>query len=142
MHFIGTDLDLKGLSGGTDQSRVQRLIHVCLGHCNIILETSRNRFIHLMDRSQHRVTVPDRADNDTDSKQIIYLFERFFLIEHLSVNTEEMLYTTVNHTLNTGLMNMAPDFYGDLLYIVFTFTLALLNLGDEIVVDIRIKILE
>jgi hypothetical protein len=95
-----------------------------------------------MDRSQHCVTVPDRADYHTDSKQIIYLFERFFLVKHLSVNTEEMLYTTVNHTLNTGLMNMAPDFYGDLLYIVFTFTLALLNLGDEIVVDIRIKILE
>ena len=106
-HFIGPDLDFKGLAGRSDQRRVQGLIHVCLRHGNVVLETPGDRFIHLVDGSKHSVAVANRTYDDTDSKEVIYLLEGFMLIEHLAVNAEKVLDAAVNDAFDTG----SPDVF-------------------------------
>ena len=57
MHFHGTDLDFKRLTGASDNRRMQGLVHIGLRHGNIVLETSGYGFIHFMDNSQRSITI-------------------------------------------------------------------------------------
>ncbi|MNY57268.1 hypothetical protein D3C86_1934500 [compost metagenome] len=43
VHFPGTDLHFCRLSAGTYNCGVQRLIHICFGHGDIVLETAGHR---------------------------------------------------------------------------------------------------
>ena len=142
VHLIGADLDLKGLSGRTDERRVQGLIHVCLGHCDIVLEPAGDGLIHLMDRAEHGITVTDGADDDAYGKEVINLFKGFLLVEHFAIDTEEMFDSSVHFSFDAGFQKMLLDFYCDLLDIVFPLMLFLLNFGTEIIVDIGIKIFQ
>ena len=49
VHLKCTDLDFKRLAIRTDQGRMKRLVHVLFRHRDVILETARNRLVHLMD---------------------------------------------------------------------------------------------
>ena len=142
MHFVGSDLDLKGLACRADEGCVQGLIHVCLGHGNVVLEPARDGLIHLMNGAEHCIAVPDRADDHADSKEIVDLLQRLFLVEHLAVDAEEMFDTSVDLALNAGFMDMMPYLYGDLLDVALTLALSLLDLCGKIIIDIGIQILE
>jgi hypothetical protein len=44
VHLVGTDLDLERLARGTDDRGVQGLVHVELGHGDIVFETPGSGF--------------------------------------------------------------------------------------------------
>ena len=80
MHLIGTDLDLKRLSGRSDQRCVQGLIHIRLRHRDIIFKTAGDRFVHLVDHTQSCVTVFYGVHDDADREDIVDLVQRLVLV--------------------------------------------------------------
>ena len=140
MHFISSDLNLEGLPGASNQRRVQRLIHVCLGHRNIILKTSRNRLVHLVDYAQRRITVLNRIYDNPDSKQVINLVDGLMLVLHLFVNAEEMLDTTVNLSFDSRLFDVLGNLVHDSLNILFALAFAHRDLVHQIIINVRFEI--
>ncbi len=100
VHVKRADLYFKGLSCGTYQGGVQRLIHVWLWHGDVIFESPRNRLIHLMNYAQHRIAVSDRIYNYANGEQIINLIKSLILIYHFFVDAKEMLCAPVNESLD------------------------------------------
>jgi len=68
MHFIRTNLNFKRLTGRTNQRRMQRLVMIRFRHRNVVLKTSRNRFIHLMNNTKCRVALLIIVHNNTNRK--------------------------------------------------------------------------
>ncbi len=140
VHLIGSDLDFERLPRAADQRRVQRLIHIGLGHRYIILETPRNRLIHLMDHTQRRITVPHRIHNNTHCEQIIDLIYGLILILHFLVNAEKVFDTPVDLCFDTRMFYVYCHFVYDCLDILLTIALADCDLVHQIIVGFRLQI--
>ena len=125
MHLLCTDLNFKRLSCRSHQSRMQRLVHIRFRHGDIVFESPRNRCVHLMDHTQRRITVFDRIYDNAYGKQIIHLIQRLILIDHLFVNAEEMLHSSIYFCLNMGILHMVRDLCHDLLHKLFPLCLSL-----------------
>ena len=142
MHLIGTDLDLKRLSGRSDQRCVQGLIHIRLRHRDIVLKASRDRLVHLMDHTERRITVLYGLHDNTDRKQIIDLVDRLSLVFHLFIDTEKMLCASLNIRLDACRFDALFHLADKLLHIIITHTLSECHLLDQIIVRFRFEILE
>ena len=90
VHIVGANLYLKGFSVLTQQRRMQRLIHILLGYCNIIFKTQGNRFPHRVDRSQNSVTILDAGYDDPDCNQVVNLLKDLVLFLHLFIDAVNM----------------------------------------------------
>ena len=142
MHLIGTDLDLKRLSGRSDQRCVQGLMHVRFWHGNVIFEPARDRFIHLMDDTKCRITVFYGIHDNTDRKQIIDLVDCLSLVFHLFIDTEKMLCASLNIRLDACRFDALFHLADKLLHIIITHTLSECHLLDQIIVRFRFEIFE
>ena len=142
VHLKCTDLDLKWLAVRSDQCRMQGLVHVLFRHCNIILETPRDRLVHLMDDTERRITVFDRINDDTHGKQIIDLVKRLILVDHLFVNAEKVLCPSVDLRLDSGCLDVLADRFYDLIDEFLTCILFQCNFFDQIVIDFRLQIFQ
>ena len=140
MHVIGTYLDLERLTGLSDKRRMKRLIHIGLGHGDVILKPSRNRLIHLMNDTKSRIAVFYRRNNDPYSKKIVYLIESLVLIAHLLIYTEEVLDSTVDVTDDSGICNSLSHIGTDILNVFLSLALSYGNLLHKIIVNIGFKI--
>ena len=142
MHLIGTDLDLKGLAVAADQRRVERLVHIGLRHGDIVLEASGDRLIHFMDHAQGRIAVLYRINDNPHRENIIDLIQRFMLIQHFLINTEEVLHPAFHFAFDLRVLHVAADFRFDLINEVFP---GLAGQGDgllQILIDLRLQIAE
>ena len=110
MHLKGTDLYFKRLSVRSDQCGVQRLIHIGLWHGNVIFKSAWNGLVHLMDHAKCCITVLHSIYQDSYRKQVINLINSLILIDHLLINTEEMLHTAIYLSFDICLYHML--FYG------------------------------
>ena len=90
---------------------MQGLIHIGLRHGDIILETSRNRLVHFMNDTECRITVLHGIYNNTHGKNVVNLVECLILVDHLSVNGEEVLDTSVNLCFNARIADVHADFF-------------------------------
>ena len=142
VHFKCTDLDFKRLTVWTDQCGVQRLIHIRLRHSNVVLETSRDRFIHLMYDPQGRITVFHCIYNDPHREQIIDLVQGLILIYHFFVNAEEVLDPAVDLGMDPGVVDMLPDLSHDLIDESLTFASFQIDLFHQIIIDFRFQIFQ
>ena len=140
MHLMSADLHLKRLSRRTHQCRMQRLVHIRLWHSDIILKSARNRCIHLVDHTQCRITVLDGIYYNTYSKQVINLVNCFILIHHFLIDTEEMLYPSVNIRINIRILNMIRYFLNNLLDKFFSFCLTCIDLIYQIIKHLWLQI--
>ena len=86
MHFVSSYLYLKRLSIRCNKCCMKRLVIIRLRHCNIILETSRNRLIHFVYYTKCRITVFYSVNLDSYCKYVIYLVKRLILVNHFSVD--------------------------------------------------------
>ena len=139
VHFIGTDLDLKGLACAADERGMERLVHIWLRHGDIVFKAARYRLIHLMDHAQSRIAVLHRFYHDAHGKKIINLIQGLILLDHLFVDTEKVLYPSAYRSLDTGLIHM-------LLYLIhngpdkgLSGILAQIHLLYQIVIHIRME---
>ena len=142
MHLKSTDLDLKGLSRRPDHRRVERLVHIGLGHCDIVLEPAGDRLVHLVDHAQTCIAVLDAVHDDSDRKEIIYLVQGLALVHHLLVNAEKVFNASGHLALNAGFRNILRDIPGDLANVFLPLGFALRDLFDQVIIDIGFEILE
>ena len=91
-----------------------------------------------MDDTERRITVLHRIYNNTDCKQIVDLIYGLVLIDHLLINTEEMLDTSVHFTFDIGILHMCRYFLNDLIYKFFTFCFSCIDLIHQIKKDFRL----
>ena len=142
MHIISSDLNFKWLTSLADQSRMKRLIHIRLGHSDVIFKSTWNRLIELMNYTKSRVTILDCSNNDSDSKQIIYLVKSLILVTHFLINTKEMLNSSVYFAFYTSSLDSTANILANVLDVFFSFTFSDGNLIYKIVVDIRLEIFQ
>ena len=64
------------------------------------------------------------------------------LVLHLLINTEKMLYTAIDFGFDAGILNMFTDFIHNTLDIFFTDALTNSDLIHQIIIDIRLQILQ
>ena len=142
VHLKGADLYLKGLSRAADQRGMKRLIHVRLGHGDIILKPPGNRRVHLVDDSQRRVTVLQGVHNNPHREQIIDLIQGLALILHLLIDAEKVFDTAVHLGLYSGVCNVLADLVHNPLNILFPGAFAHCNLIHQVIVDLRLQIFQ
>ena len=142
VHLIGADLYLKRTSVRSDQRRVQRLIHIRLGHRDIILETAGNRLIHLVDHTERRIAILQIIDKDPDRKQIIDLIDRLSLIDHLFINTEKMLAASFDGCFDTGILNVLFHILYQILHIFISGALSHGHLFHKVIICLRLQIFQ
>ena len=121
---------------------MKRLVHIWLRHGNIVLESARDRGVILMDHSESRITVLDIIYNDPDCEEIIDLVKCLVLVDHLFVDGEKVLRTSLYSRRNPGLLHMPLDLFDEALDIGIPFGLPLGDLLHEIVICFRLKVLE
>ena len=140
MHVIGPYLNFKRLTSLSNKRSVKRLVHIGLGHCDIILEPAWYRLIQFMDDAKGRIAVLDCINNDTYGKQIIYLIQSLVLIAHFFIDAEKVFYSSVDFTFYASSFNVLSNIFADIFYVFFSLALSLSNLFRKILVNIRFKI--
>ena len=100
VHRVGADLQLDRLSARTDDRRVQRLVHVELGHRDVVLEPPRHRVPLRVHGAQRRVAVADAVDQDTDAHEVVDVGEVASPHDHLLVDGVVVLRSTGDRRLD------------------------------------------
>ena len=85
MHLPRSYLNLKRNTVASDNSSMKRAVHVRLRHRDVVLESARNRFEHIVYLTKHRVAFLFGINDYTQSIEIVYFVKVFALIVHLAV---------------------------------------------------------
>ena len=64
VHLLGPDLNFKGNPPVTDDGSVKRLIAVCLGHGDVVTESSGNGLVKLVHKTENSVAFTDGWNDD------------------------------------------------------------------------------
>src|SRR3954454_767050 len=115
VHVACADLDLDRAALGTDHRRVQRLVHVRLGHRDVVLEPPRHRLPERMDRAEGGVTILHRLDLDPDADQVVDLLEVLATDHHLFVDGIQVLRSAVDVGLDAELFQLLAKQLGEIL---------------------------
>ena len=91
VHLDRPQLELHLLALRTHDGRVEGLVEVELGHRHVVLEPALHRLPGGVDRPQGGVAVPHAFDDDAYAHQVVDLFERPPLHDHLLVDAPELL---------------------------------------------------
>ena len=109
IHLLRADLHLKGDALSTDDHGMQTLVAVGLGGTDIVLETTGNGLIQVMDQTQHVIAVGQRLDDHAGGADIIQLRKTQILTVQLTVNAVNTLQTGLYLTLNAHLIQLFDD---------------------------------
>ncbi len=91
IHLLGANLDFKDMPGVADDGRVKRLVHVGLGHGDVVLEPARDGLEVGMDITEDGIAVLLRVGDDPQCHQVIDLVEGVMLVMHLLVDRVDAL---------------------------------------------------
>ena len=119
MHLRRPDLYFHPLTKGSDDRRVQGLVHVPLGHGDIVLEASGNRLPRGMDNAEHFIALPDVLHEDPDGDQIIDLVDIHITALHLAIDGVEVLAASGHLSLDTVFDQLLGDDLGNFGHICF-----------------------
>ena len=95
-----------------------------------------------MNDTKCRITVLDCIHQNTDSKQVINLIDGLILVDHLLVDTEEMLDSSIHLCLDSGIIHMLLDLFYNIADKFLTLALTKCNLLNQIIIYVRFKILQ
>ena len=107
MHLLGSDLDLDGLAGVGDDSRVQRLVAVRLRHGDVVLEPPGHGLPERVDDAEDAVAIADRVDEDADGREVVDLGELLGLAGHLLPDGVHVLRPAGDVGLDANLLQLA-----------------------------------
>src|SRR5699024_2786714 len=93
VHFMRSDLDLQRIPVRTDDSRMERLVHIRFRHRNIIFKSARHRAPDRMDNTECSIAVTNVLYEYANCQQVKNLFELLRLLLHLFVNAVYMFWT-------------------------------------------------
>ena len=95
-----------------------------------------------MDHAERRIAVLHGIYNDPDGKQIIDLVDRLVLVFHLLIDTEKVLDPAVDLRLDPRVLYMLAHLIHDRLDVFFPDALTDRDLVDQIIVRLRLQILQ
>ncbi len=73
MHVLGANLELHRRPVRADQGRMQRLVAIQLGNCDVVLELARHRLVQRMQGAEREVAIGEGVDHDTETVHIQHL---------------------------------------------------------------------
>ena len=91
VHLAGADLDLDRVALGPDHRRVERLVHVDLGHRDEVLEAAGHRLPQRVHDAEGAVAVADRIGEHADRGEVVDLVELAPALVHLLPDRVEVL---------------------------------------------------
>ncbi len=100
VHFPAAYLHLHPLTAGTVHRGVQGLVHVGLGHGDVVLESSRNGTPQRMHQTQRGVTILDRIGDHPDADEIVDILQVNLLEHHFFVDAVIMFGPSAHHSLD------------------------------------------
>ena len=107
---MGSDLQFDRFALRTDDSRVERLVHVELRHGDEVLEPPGNRTPPRVDDSQCAVAVTNVVDEDPHSHQVVNISEVPTAHNHLLVDGVIVLGSACHTRFHLGLTQIRIDF--------------------------------
>ena len=113
VHVPGPDLQLDRLASGTDDGRVQGLVHVEFRHGDEVLEATRYGAPARVDDAQHRVAVSDRLHQDPNADEVIDVRELTAPDHHFLVDRVEVLGTPGDRRLDASASDVALELVDD-----------------------------
>ena len=134
VHLPGADLHLERHPGLGDHGGVQGLVHIGLGHGNIVFEPVGQGLEHIVDNAQDVIAVLNGIHDDPHRKHIVDLFKALALDEHLPVNAVNALHTAFNIHVGDGDLHPAADHSLGILDELFSAVAA----GGEVVLDLLV----
>ena len=140
VHLVRADLYLERGAVGADHRRVKRLVHVRLGHRDIVFEPARDRLVHLVDDAERGVTVADRIDDDPDGEQVVDLVKRLVLVDHLLIDGKIVLDPSGNLRFDPGVYDMLADLTDDLLDKFLPLLFLRADFLDQFLIDPRLPV--
>ena len=105
VHVPGTDLHLEGDAVVRDQGGVDGLVHVLLGHGDVVLEAAGDGLPHGVDDAQAFVALTHRVHDDADGVEIEDLGQFFFLPVHLPQDAVIVLGAAGDLAFDAGLLH-------------------------------------
>ena len=109
VHVPGTDLHLEGDAVVRDQGGVDGLVHVLLGHGDVVLEAAGDGLPHGVDDAQALVAFPYRVHDDADGVEVEDLGQLFLLPVHLPQDAVIILGTAGDLAFDAGLGHRLAD---------------------------------
>ena len=95
-----------------------------------------------MDHTQRRVTVFHRVHDDPHCEQVINLINRLILVDHLPVNAEEMLDSSIHLCLYSRVLHVMLHLVDNRVHVFLPLTLLQIDLLHQIVIDLRLEIFQ
>ena len=135
-------MDLEGLAEVGDDRRVQRLIQVGLGRCDIVLDAPRHGLPLLVDLAEHFVALVHRADDDAHRRQVVDLIERLVLRRHLLIDGIEVLGTPEHLAVDVAFDEDLLDLFDDVIDKAVALFEFLMDVLDEVFERLGIEIFE
>ena len=91
VHLPCADLYLERHTPVAEQGRMQRTVHIRLGHGDIILESAGHGLPKLMNDAQNGIAVTHRTDYHAQCNEVIDLVDAAFFVVQLAVDAVNML---------------------------------------------------
>ena len=121
---------------------MQGLIHVCLGHGNIVLKPHGQRTPYGMHCSKHCITISHRGHDDAHGNDIIEFFKGFGLGLHLFIDGVNMLGPPFNFRRNAQRRYFFLEHSDDACNIFLSLFARRIQLMGHIEICFRIQVFE
>ena len=142
VHVPCADLDLHRLAARAHHRGVQALVHVELGHGDVVLEPARHRAPPRVHGAERRIAVADRIDDDAHAHQVVDVLEIVPAHDHLLVDREVVLRTARDVGLDVLFFEILVDLAQDLLEVHVALAGPAGHQHHNLVVDLRVEHLE
>ena len=142
VHLAGADLHLERLRLGPDHGRVQGLVHVRLGHRDVVVELPGNRPPDGVHDPERRVAVLDLVHQQPDGVDVVDLVELGALALHLLVDAVDVLGAAGDLRLDADLGELLAQDPDALVDEALALPPAIGEARDQLAVLVRLGVLE
>ena len=142
VHLPGADLHLKGDAFGADDGGVDALVHVRLGGGDVILETARNGFEHVVDNTQDIIAVGNGVYDHAEGAEVEDAVERQLLGVHLPVDAVNVLDAAEDGSVDPFLLEADADLFLHAVHERFQFGHAPIQRLGDFFISLGVEILE
>ena len=140
VHLPGADLDFQAFAALADHRGVDGLVHVGLGHADIVFEASRHRPKQGVDDPQGFIAFMDRVHDDAKGQEIVEFIQGDLLGLELAVDAVEIFDPPVHFPLDVVLLQFVPE---ELAHVLVVFLQGALLPGQallDLLIGLRLQV--
>ena len=108
VHLLGADLHFHALPVRADDRGMDGLVHIGLGHADIVLETARHRPEESVDHPQSLIALGHRLEDDAEGQKVVELIQGDLLGLEFAVDAVVMLQAAADFTHQIMLRQFLP----------------------------------